>query len=40
MVLWNLQSTEYEIDYTALEREQRKAILSRIRYNPEASRGY
>ena len=28
---------EYEIDYTALEREQRKAILSRIRYNPEAS---
>lgn len=27
---------EYEIDYTALEREQRKAILSRIRYNPEA----
>lgn len=28
---------EYEIDYNALEREQRKAILSRIRYNPEAS---
>ena len=28
---------EYEIDYTALEREQRKAILSRIRYNPGAS---
>ena len=28
---------EYEIDYTALEREQRKAIISRIRYNPEAS---
>lgn len=28
---------EYKIDYTALEREQRKAILSRIRYNPKAS---
>ena len=28
---------EDEIDYNALEREQRKAILSRIRYNPEAS---
>lgn len=28
---------EYEIDYTALEREQRKAILSRIRYDPAAS---
>lgn len=28
---------EYEIDYTALEREQRKAILSRIRYTSEAS---
>ena len=28
---------EYEIDYTALEREQRKAILSRIRYDPKAS---
>lgn len=28
---------EYEIDYTALEKEQRKAVLSRIRYNPEAS---
>ena len=28
---------EYEIDYTALEREQRKAIISRIRYDPTAS---
>lgn len=28
---------EYEIDYTALEREQRKTIASRIRYNPVAS---
>lgn len=28
---------EYEIDYTALEREQRKAIISRIHYNPGAS---
>lgn len=28
---------EYEIDYTALEREQRKAILSRIRYDSAAS---
>lgn len=28
---------EYEIDYTALESEQRKAIVSRIRYNPTAS---
>lgn len=27
---------EFEIDYDNLEREQRKAILSRIRYNPEA----
>lgn len=26
---------EYEIDYENLEREQRKAIISRIRYNPE-----
>lgn len=29
--------SEYEIDYEALEREQRKAIISRIRYNPGAS---
>lgn len=28
---------EYEIDYAALEREQRKAIISRIRYSSEAS---
>jgi len=28
---------EYEIDYAALEREQRKAIISRIRYNSAAS---
>lgn len=28
---------EYEIDYTTLEREQRKVILSRLRYNPAAS---
>lgn len=28
---------EYEIDYAALEREQRKAIISRIRYNSKAS---
>ena len=27
---------EYEIDYTALEREQRKAIISRIRYDASA----
>lgn len=27
---------EYEIDYTALEREQRKAILSRMRYDSAA----
>ena len=27
---------EFEIDYDNLEREQRKAILSRIRYNPDA----
>ena len=27
---------EYEIDYSALEREQRKAIISRIRYNNDA----
>ena len=27
---------EFEIDYDHLEREQRKAIISRIRYNPEA----
>ena len=27
---------EFDIDYNNLEREQRKAILSRIRYNPEA----
>ena len=27
---------EYELDYTALELEQRKAIISRIRYNPIA----
>ena len=26
---------EYEINYDELEREQRKAIISRIRYNPE-----
>lgn len=30
---------EYEIDYTALEHEQRKAIMSRLRYNPNASDG-
>ena len=28
---------EYEINYTALEREQRRAILSRLRYDPAAS---
>lgn len=28
---------EYEIDYTALEREQRRAIISRIRYDSSAS---
>lgn len=28
--------SEYEIDYSALEREQRKAIISRIRYNSDA----
>lgn len=27
---------EYEINYDDLEREQRRAILSRIRYNPTA----
>ena len=31
-----LAINEYEIDYTALEREQRKAILSRMRYDSAA----
>ena len=28
---------EYDIDYDNLEKEQRKAIISRIRYNPDAN---